>query len=76
MAEKQRLGERHPTVPHLYRKLGSPTPGEILYPYLPSGRTEHQRYQPPAEPTPTKGLLPHATRGGVSPLGGVAKPSK
>jgi hypothetical protein len=68
----ERRGEPHPYIPGLYRKLSPPGTGELMYPYLPSERTEHQRYQPPTPQPLGKGLLPDDSRGGVSPLGGEA----
>lgn len=65
-------GEPHPTIPHLYRKPQPRTAGGDIYPYLHSqSRVEHLRL--PTQAAIGKGLLPDATRGGVSPLGGKAK---
>ena len=65
--------EPHPLIPHLYRDLGPPTAGEAMWEYLPSERTEHQRFAPPTPQPLGQGLLPDATRGSTSPLGGLAK---
>ncbi len=62
--------EPHPTIPHLYRKLGPPTTGELLYPYLP--KQSEVVSPPPPRQVPTKGLLSDVERGHVSSLGGVA----
>jgi hypothetical protein len=36
------LGEPHPTVPHLYRKVPQ-TPAEAMYPHLPSDQQVRDR---------------------------------
>ncbi len=66
--------ERHPVDPNLIRRLPPRSAAEALWPRHPSdiarrdaGYRATEPYQPP------KDLIPDSTRGGVSPLGGVAK---
>lgn len=70
-----RKGEPHPLIPHLYRRPEPRTAGADLYPYLPS-QDAVTNLRAPAQRPAGKGLLADATRGGVSPLGGVANRSK
>jgi hypothetical protein len=72
--QPQRRGEPHPLVPHLYRLPQPRTAGADLYPYLPS-QLRVAGLRSPAQHPLGKGLLPDATRGAVSQLGGVAKPA-
>lgn len=60
--------EKHPLIPHLWRELGPLTAGEAIYPYL-----KQQSASAPTKPAPR---LSDAARHEVSPLGGVAVPSK
>jgi hypothetical protein len=50
------------------------TDAEAFAPHLPQERRATTRIPVKAEPV-TKGLIPDARRGDVSPLGGVAKPA-
>jgi hypothetical protein len=68
---KKGLGEPHPTIPHLYRKPQPQTAGRAIYPYL-HAQSEVTSLRLPQQPPPAKGMLSDATRGGVSPLGGLA----
>jgi hypothetical protein len=70
-----RKGEPHPTIPHLYRLPQPRTPAGDLYPYLHS-QSRVANIRAPAQQPMGEGSLADATRGGVSPLGGVAKRSK
>lgn len=65
-------GEPHPTIPHLYRKPQARTAAGDLYPNLHS-QAGVKGLRSPTQAAIGKGLLSDATRGGVSPLGGVAK---
>lgn len=63
--------EPHPTIPHLYREPQPRSIGATIYPYLKSQLRSEQNLKDKRE---TQGaLLPDATRGGISPLGGKAK---
>jgi hypothetical protein len=68
-------GEPHPTIPHLYRKPQPQTAGRAIYPNL-HAQSEVKGLRTPAAQPLTKGLLSDATRGGVSPLGGLANKGK
>lgn len=63
--------ESHPIVPHLYRLR---TAASDVYPYLPRELTQSR--QRPKQQKVTSSLLPDATRGAMSPLGGAAVASK
>ena len=64
-------GERHPTIPHLIRKPQPRTAGGDMYPHLPAQSGAQRLQSPPVQPL-ARSLLPDATRGGLSPLGGAA----
>jgi hypothetical protein len=74
--QPQRRGEPHSTIPHLYRKLGPPTTGELLYPNLRSQDPQRYRLAAPAQQPLARGLLSDAVRGATSPLGGLATPAQ
>ena len=61
------MNEKHPVIPGLVRKPQPRTAGGDVYPHLPGA----QRLRaPPSQPL-ARDLLPDATRGGLSPLGGA-----
>jgi hypothetical protein len=67
--------ERQSRDPNLVRKLPPRTAGSDFYPYLHSqGAVNNLR--PPAQQALGKNLLPDATRGSSSPLGGLATPAQ
>ena len=75
MAERQRRGERHPTIPHLYRTPQPRTASSDVYPYLHS-QGAVTKLRAATQAALGKGLLADATRGATSPLGGLATPAQ
>jgi hypothetical protein len=64
--------EPHPTIPHLYREPRPRSAAETIYPYLKSQSQRSEQNLKDKRET-QRALLPDATRGGMSPLGGKAK---
>jgi hypothetical protein len=65
---------RHHLDPNLIRKLPPRSAAEVMWPSHPSDIARRDAGYSATEPyTPPKDLIPDSTRGGVSPLGGVAK---
>ena len=65
------MNEKHPVIPGLVRKPQPRTAGGDIYPHLPAQSGAQHLRAPPSQPL-ARGLLPDATRGGLSPLGGAA----
>jgi len=63
--------ERHPQDFNLIRRRRD----GALHEYSPTTQSAERRRPPPSQPL-ARGLLPDATRGATSPLGGLAVPAR